>query len=61
MLKLFKRRRDFRTYRYTRLALIVAATILAVTIVSTLTVDVGPITRERAEQAASQRLKRRVV
>ena len=60
VLKLFRRRRDFRTYRYVRLSLIVVATILAVTVVSTLTVDVGPITRERAERAASDRLKRAV-
>ena len=59
-LKFFKRRREYRTYRYFRLILIIAAAILASSVVSTLTVDLGPGLRALAERGASSRLKRAV-
>jgi hypothetical protein len=46
--------------RYVRLSLAIAAVILAAAIVSTLTVDMGPFVRGRAEQAGSSWLKRAV-
>jgi TamB, inner membrane protein subunit of TAM complex len=59
-LKFFKRRREFKTYRYFRLLLIIAAAILASSVVSTLTVDLGPGLRALAERGATGRLKRAV-
>ena len=59
-MKFFLNRREYRAYRYFRLGLIIAAAILAAAIVSTLTVDLGPALRARAEQAASAQLKRAV-
>jgi hypothetical protein len=58
--KFFFKRREYRLYRYFRLTLIVAAAILAATVVSTLTVDLGPALRARAERAASGQLDRQV-
>ena len=46
--------------RYNSLSLTIAAAILAAVIVSTLTVDLGPLVRERVEQAGSSWLKRAV-
>ena len=59
-MKFFFKRREYRAYRYFKLTLSIAAAILAVSIVSTLTVDLGPLLRERAERAASERLEREV-
>ena len=59
-MKFFLKRREYKAYRYFRLTLSIAAAILAATIVSTLTVDLGPALRARAEQAASARLERGV-
>jgi len=58
--KFFFKRREYRAYRYFRLSLAIAAAMLAVSVVSTLTVDLGPGLRGRAEQAASDRLERAV-
>ena len=59
-MKFFFKRREYRAYRYFRLTLIVTAAILAVAVVSTLTVDLGPALRARAERAASGQLEREV-
>jgi hypothetical protein len=58
--KFFLKRREYKAYRYFRLGLIIMAAILAAAIVSTLTVDLGPALRARAEQTASNRLERAV-
>ena len=59
-MKFFTRRREYKTYRYFRLSLIIVAAILASSVVSTLTVDLGPGLRALAERGASSRLKRAV-
>ena len=59
-MKFFTRRREYKTYRFFRLGLIIVAAILASSVVSTLTVDLGPRLRGLAERAASGRLKRAV-
>ena len=55
-----KRLREHKARRYAGIAAAVAAAILAVTIVSTLAVDLGPAVRGLAEREASSQLKRPV-
>src|SRR5260370_6573350 len=57
---ILSRLREHKVLRYISLSLTIAAAILAAVIVSTLTVDLGPIVRGRAEQAGSSWLKRAV-
>ena len=58
--RFLSRLREHKVLRYISLSLTIAAVVLAAVMVSTLTVDLGPLVRGRAEQAASRRLKRAV-
>jgi hypothetical protein len=56
--KKFERIRAHFAFRFTRLGIAVLATVLAVSIVATLTVDLGPGLRARAEREGSKRIGR---
>jgi translocation-and-assembly-module (TAM) inner membrane subunit TamB-like protein len=58
--RVLSRLREHRVLRYISLSLTIAAAILAAVVVSTLTVDLGPLVRGRVEQAGSSWLKRAV-
>ena len=56
--KVFKKLRDHKAYRYVKRTLGVAAAILAVSVVTSVTVDLGPLVRERAETLGRNTWKR---
>ena len=56
--KRFERIRGHFAFRFTRLGVAVLATLLAVAIVTTLTIDLGPALRRRAETEGSKRIGR---
>jgi len=56
--KRFERFRSHFVFRFTRLGVVVVATLLAVTIVTTLTIDLGPGLRGLAEREGSKRVGR---
>jgi TamB, inner membrane protein subunit of TAM complex len=56
--KRFERVRSHFAFRFTRLGVVIFATALAVAIVTTLTVDLGPPLRALAERQGSQRIER---
>ncbi|PWT81818.1 MAG: hypothetical protein C5B57_09780 [Blastocatellia bacterium] len=57
-MKLFRNLLRYRAFRYARLALAVAAGMLAVSIVTTLTIDLGPAARVYAEKLGTTTWKR---
>ena len=56
--KRFERVRSHFVFRFTRLGVVIFAAALAVAIVSTITVDLGPALRGLAEREGSRRIKR---
>src|ERR1051325_4670245 len=54
----FERIRSHFAFRFTRFGVVVFAIILAAAIVTTLTVDLGPSLRGRAESEGSKRIQR---
>jgi hypothetical protein len=56
--KRFERVRSHFAFRFTRLGVVIAAAVLAVAIVTTITVDLGPALRGLAEREGSRRIKR---
>ena len=56
--KRFERIRAHSLFRFTRIGVVVLATMLAVAIVTTLTVDLGPGLRGLAEREGSKRVGR---
>jgi hypothetical protein len=58
--RVLSRLREHKVLRFISLGLTIAAAILAAVIVSTLTIDLGPLVRGRAERAGSSWLKRAV-
>src|SRR5436309_1353210 len=58
--KRFERLRSHSAFRVTQLGVSIFAIILAVAIVTTLTVDLGPGMRALAERAGSHRIERRM-
>src|SRR5215212_11868906 len=56
--KRFERVRSHFAFRFTRLGVAIAAAVIAVAIVTTITVDLGPGLRALAEREGSRRIKR---
>ena len=59
-MKIFKHPRVLAVRRYVKLTLSVLAACVAVAIVATLTIDLGPHVRELAERAGSEQIERRI-
>ena len=57
-MKILARLRQYRAYRFGSRTMRIAAAILAVAIVATLTVDLGPAVRSWAEKQGTKQLKR---
>ena len=59
-MNLLTRLRTSKPFQYARRSVTIAAVILAAAVVSSLTIDLGPVVRARAEQAGSKQLKRQI-
>ena len=57
-MKLFKRLRGHRVVRYVSLCLMIIVALLAAAIVTSVTIDLGPVVRARAEDAGSKYIER---